>query len=318
MSLPLLYVRGIEMEKQIGIKGSRIKDKNKERIMAYLYILPSLLTFVVFMFWPLVRTIYLSFFSWNMIKPNKEFVGLDNYIELFTDPLSYKVMGNTLFYIIILLIINFIAPYILSFVLSAIITRAKGFYKSVIFLPSVISLVVGSILYLWILNPISGPAALIGKFFGLTMPIWSKTEGLVIVVISLITSWKIFGYNFIVLLAGVTGVSSEVIEAAKLDKVPMHKIFLDIVLPMSSATGIYVFIMTIVQGLQYVFTPIKVITQGGPDNASSNAIYNAYQEAFILFRTGNASAFAIVTLVLFIVLLFLEFKFVEKGVHYEN
>ncbi len=290
----------------------------KDKIKPHLFILPSLLVFAIFMFWPLIRTFYLSFFSWNMVKPTKEFVGLDNYIQIFTDPTTYKIMGNTLIYIIILLVLNFVAPYILSFILSIVIKRGKGFYKSVIFLPSVISLVVGSILYLFILNPISGPAAIIAKFFGLTLPVWSKTEGLVIVILSLITSWKIFGYNFIVVLAGVSGVSSEVIEAARLDNVPMWKIFKDIILPMSSATGIYVLIMTIVQGLQYVFTPIKVITQGGPDNASSNAIYNAYQEAFVLYKTGTASAFAIITMVLFIALLVLEFKYVEKGVYYEN
>lgn len=299
-------------------KGMGLNYSSRQKFIAYLFILPSLLVFAVFMFWPLIRTIYLSFFSWNMIRPTKTFVGFGNYIDLFKDPLTYKVMGNTVFYIIILLILNCAAPYILSFILSSVIKRGKGFYKSVIFLPSVISLVVGSILYLWILNPISGPAAVIAKLFGLTLPIWSKTDGLVIVVLSLITAWKIFGYNFIVVLAGVSGISSEVIEAAKLDKVPMHKIFLDIVLPMSSATGVYVFVMTIVQGLQYVFTPIKVITQGGPNNASSNAIYNAYQEAFVLYRTGNASAFAIVTMALFVALLILEFKYVERRVYYEN
>lgn len=299
-------------------KKESIGSKESQKIIAYVFILPSLLAFAVFMFWPLLRTIYLSFFSWNMIRPEKDFVGLDNYIALFKDPLTYKVMGNTMLYIIILLILNCAAPYVLSFILSIVIEKGKGFYKSVIFLPSVISLVVGSILYLWILNPISGPAAIIAKLFGITLPIWSKTDGLVILVISLITTWKIFGYNFIVVLAGVSGVSKEIIEAAKIDKVPMYRIFFDIVLPMSSATGIYVFIMTIVQGLQYVFTPIKVITQGGPDNASSNAIYNAYQEAFVLYRTGNASAFAIITMVLFTVLLILEFKYVERGVYYEN
>lgn len=293
-------------------------SKIKEKLAPHLLILPSILAFALFMFWPLIRTIYLSFFSWNMVKPTKTFVGLSNYIEIFNDPLTYKIMGNTFLYIIILLLINFVAPYILSFILSVVITKAKGFYKSVIFLPSVISLVVGSILYLWILNPISGPAAVIAKWFGITLPIWTKTEGLVVVILSLITSWKIFGYNFIVVLAGVSGVSSEVIEAAKLDNIPMHKIFIDIIIPMSSATGIYVLIMTIVQGLQYVFTPIKVITQGGPNYASSNAIYNVYQEAFVLYKTGTASAFAIITMALFVVLLILEFKYVEKGVHYEN
>lgn len=299
-------------------KEKLINYNTRQRIIAYLFILPAFISFIVFMLWPLLKTIYLSFFSWNMIKPTKIFVGFDNYIALFKDPLTYKVMGNTLLYIFILLVLNFIAPYLLSFILSIVIKKGKGFYKSVIFLPSVISLVVGSILYLWILNPISGPLSIIAKTFGITIPIWSKTEGFVIVVLSIITTWKIFGYNFIVVLAGVSGVSSEVIEAAKLDNVPMHRIFLDIVLPMSSATGVYVFVMTIVQGLQYVFTPIKVITQGGPDNGSSNAIYNAYQEAFVLYRTGTASAFAILTMVLFVALLILEFKFVERGVYYEN
>lgn len=295
-----------------------IKENKLKKYIPHLFLLPSILAFTVFMFWPVLRTIYLSFFSWNMIKPTKDFIGLENYINLLSDPNTYKIMGNTFTYIVILLLINFVLPYLLAFILSNLIKKGQGFYKGAFFLPNVISLVVGSVLYLWILNPISGPAAIIANNMGLTMPIWSKTEGLVIVVLSLITSWKIFGYNFIVILAGVSGVSAEVIEAAKIDNVPMWRIFKDIVLPMSSATGIYVFIMTIVQGLQQVFTPIKVITQGGPNYGSSNAIYNVYQEAFVLYDTGMASAFSIVTMILFITLLVLEFKFVEKGVYYEN
>ncbi|WP_312561987.1 sugar ABC transporter permease [Anaerospora sp.] len=290
----------------------------KNSLMAYGLILPSLLVFAVFMFYPLLYTIYLSFFDWNMIKPVKTFVGWGNYIALLQDPLTYKVMTNTLAYIVILLMLNCAAPYALAFILSFVIKRRQGFYKSAFFLPSVISLVVGSILYLWILNPISGPVAIIAKALGISVPIWSKTQGLVIVVLSIITTWKVFGYNFIVIYGGVAGVPSEVIEAARIDNVPLHRIFFDIVLPMSSATGVYIFIMTIVQGLQYVFTPIKVITQGGPDNASSNAIYNVYQEAFTLYHTGYASAFAVVTMALFVVLLIAEFKYVEKGVYYEN
>ena len=194
----------------------------------------------------------------------------------------------------------------------------KNFLKAVFFLPSVISLVVGSILYTWILNPISGPVAIVAGWVGLKLPFWSKTEGWVIAVLCIITTWKTFGYNFINILAGVSGVSMEVIEAARLENVPMWKIFKDIVVPMSSATGIYVFITTIVQGLQYVFTPIKVVTQGGPNYASSNLIYMSYHEAFTLYKTGTSSAVSVMTMALFIILLVLEFRFVEKGVYYEN
>ena len=273
------------------------KETKKQTILGYLFLIPSLAVFAVFMFYPLLYTFYLSFFEWNMVKPVKKFVGLNNYIAVFRDPNTFKILGNTLAYILVLLVLNFVLPYILSFILSAVIRHGKSFYKAVFFLPSVISLVVGSILYTWILNPISGPVAIILGKFGIQMPFWSKTDGWVIAVLCIITTWKTFGYNFINILAGVSGVSQEVIEAARLDQVPMWKIFL---------------------GLQYVFTPIKVITQGGPNYASSNLIYASYHEAFTLYRTGTSSAISILTMLLFIVLLLLEFKFVEKGVYYEN
>lgn len=294
------------------------KQEKKQTVLGYVFLLPSLAVFAVFMFYPLFYTVYLSFFEWNMLKPVKKFVGLANYAAVLGDPNTWKIFGNTALYIVILLAFNFVAPYILSYFLSFVVKKGKSFYKAVFFLPSVISLVVGSVLYIWILNPISGPVAIIAGWFGLKLPIWSKTDGWVIAVLSLITSWKVFGYNFINILAGVSGVSQEVVEAARLDRVPNWRIFRDIVVPMSSATGIYVFVTTIVQGLQYVFTPIKVITQGGPNYASSNLIYLSYHEAFTLYRTGTSSAVSVMTMAVFVLLLLLEFRFVEKGVYYEN
>lgn len=294
------------------------REGKKQTVLGYVFLLPSLVAFAVFMFYPVFYTFYLSFFEWNMVKPVKKFVGLSNYIHVLQDPNTWKIFVNTVIYILILLLLNFVMSYILSFILTFVVNRFQAFYKAVFFLPSVISLVVGSILYTWILNPISGPIALIAGKFGLSLPFWSKTEGWVIAVLCIITTWKSFGYNFINILAGVSGVSREMIEAARLENVPMWRIFKDIVVPMSSATGIYVFITTIVQGLQYVFTPIKVVTQGGPNYASSNMIYMSYHEAFTLYRTGTSAAVSMLTMALFIVLLILEFRFVEKGVYYEN
>jgi len=294
------------------------KTKNKNTIISMAFILPSFLMFCIFMFYPLIRTIYLSFFDWNLISPNKKFVGFDNYINLFKDPITFKVLNNTFLYIVILLVINFIVPYILAYILHSQIKNRKNLFKSTIFLPSVISLVVGSMLYLWMLNPVSGPVGIIAKMIGIEVPNWTKTEGLVIVVLSLITSWKVFGYNFIILYAGIMGVNQDVIETAIIDNIPSWKIFKDIILPMSSASGIYVFIITVVQGLQYVFIPIKVLTQGGPDYASSNLTYQSYHEAFTLYRVGSSSAFSVLTLIIFGLLLYLEYKYVEVGAYYEN
>ena len=285
---------------------------------ATLLILPSIIFLGLFVLWPMIYTLYLSFFDWNMIAPKKNFVGLENYIAILTDFNTYKVLMNTFLYIVILLILNLVVPYIFAFVLHLVIRKSKDLFKTAFFLPSFISLVVGSILATFILNPVSGPVAILARYIGLTIPNWTQTQGLVIFGISLIVTWKVFGYNFIMLYAAISGISSEVIEAAKLDNIPSWRILKDLVIPMSSSTGIYILIMTIVTGLQYVYTPVKVVTQGGPDSGSSNLIYESYHQAFNVFSTGSSAAFSILTLLLFVLLLLLQFWFVERGVHYEN
>lgn len=280
--------------------------------------MPAALAFLIFVIGPFLYTFYLSFFDWNMISPDMKFVGIDNYVRVLTDPVFYKVLKNTLAYIFILLLTTFLFPYILSYLLSLVIKKFKGFYRSAFFLPSVISMVIGSVLFTWILNPLSGPVAIILSKFGFGLPNWTRSEGWIILVISLITTWKAFGYNFIVLLGGIYGVDESVVEAARLEGAGNFRIFVDIVVPMSSATGVFVLITSIVQGLQYVFTPIKVISQGGPNYASANLIYQSYHEAFTLYRTGTSSAMSMITMIIFIVLLIIEFKIVERGVYYEN
>lgn len=290
----------------------------KKNLKAYLYIMPAALAFLIFVIGPFLYTLYLSFFDWNMISPDMKFVGIDNYVRVLTDPVFYKVLKNTLAYILILLFTTFLFPYILSYLLSLVIKKFKGFYRSAFFLPSVISMVIGSVLFTWILNPLSGPVAIILSKFGFGLPNWTRSEGWIILVISLITTWKAFGYNFIVLLGGIYGVDESAVEAARLEGAGNFRIFVDIVVPMSSATGVFVLITSIVQGLQYVFTPIKVISQGGPNYASANLIYQSYHEAFTLYRTGTSSAMSMITMIIFIVLLIIEFKIVERGVYYEN
>ena len=289
----------------------------KENYMIALLV-PAISIFTTFVFWPIVRTVYLSFFDWNMISRNKKFVLLDNYTSILTDSVIYKSLGNTFLYIIFLGIFNFILPYIFAYALALLISRLKSFYRAMIFFPSIISLVVASLVFLWLFNPMSGPISKVYELFGIESPFWLKTNGLVILLVSIITAWKIFGYNLILLLAGVLEVPSELIESAKIDKLSNLQIFIYIVLPMTSSTALYVLIMTVVYGLQQVFVPINVLTQGGPNNGSTNLVYNIYQYAFTFFQTGRASALAIITTLFFFVLISLKIKILEKGVYYEN
>lgn len=291
---------------------------NANNRQAGLFLAPACAIFLIFFYWPLLQDLWLSFHSWNMISPNMKYVGWQNYFQLFSGAELGKILLNTLLYIILLLILNFVLPYLLSFVLGHCLTRGGSFYRSALFAPSTLSLAVASILFLWIFNPLAGPLSLILGNIGVQSPRWFKETGLVIVAISTIIGWKVFGYNLIVLLAAMVDVPKELIEAAKLENASKWQIFRHIIIPLTSPTALYVFIITIVFGLQYVLVPVNMLTQGGPNQDSSNLVYIVYQYAFVFFQTGKAAAFAVLTMIAYALFLGLKTLVLNKQVHYEN
>ena len=291
---------------------------SKTSFQATLYLLPAGLLFLVFFYWPLLQNAYLSLFSWNMVSPNMKFVGAENFSVIFASPELWKILLNTVLFVVIMLVLNFVLPYIYSFILGHVVTRWSSFYRSALFLPSTLSLAVASILFLWIYNPLAGPLQIILSWFSLESPRWFKEDYLVIFAICTIIGWKVFGYNMIVMLAAMVAVPKELIEAAKLENASNWTIFRKIILPMTSSTAIYVFTITVVFGLQYVLVPVNMLTQGGPDQGSSNLVYIIYQYAFTFFQTGRSAAYAVITMVCYLLFLFVKNKYLEKKVYYEN
>ena len=291
-------------------------EKNKWH--AFLFLLPSIFFFVVFSYWPLLQNLDLSFFSWNMVSPNMTFVGIENYTAVLGSEELIKILANTVVFVAIMLVLNFVLPYLFSFVLGHLIERGKGFYRSTLFMPATLSLAVASILFLWIYNPLAGPLSIVLSWFDLESPRWFKENWLVIFAICTIIGWKVFGYNLIVMLAAMLAVPKGMIEAAKLENASNWQIFKQIIVPMTSSTAIYVFTITVVFGLQYVLVPVNMLTQGGPDQGSSNLVYIIYQYAFVFFQTGKSAAFAIITMICYIAFLLFRTKYLEKKVYYEN
>ena len=291
---------------------------SKNSFQAALYLLPVGLLFLVFFYWPLLQNAYLSLFSWNMVSPNMKFVGAENFSVIFASPELWKILLNTVLFVVIMLVLNFVLPYIYSFILGHVVTRWSSFYRSALFLPSTLSLAVASILFLWIYNPLAGPLQIILSWFSLESPRWFKEDYLVIFAICTVIGWKVFGYNMIVMLAAMVAVPKELIEAAKLENASNWTIFRKIILPMTSSTAIYVFTITVVFGLQYVLVPVNMLTQGGPDQGSSNLVYIIYQYAFTFFQTGRSAAYAVITMVCYLLFLFVKNKYLEKKVYYEN
>ncbi len=291
----------------------------KKPIFNFLFLFPALSIFGAFIFYPICKTFYLSFFQWNMISKRMRFIRFDNYLDIFGDPTIYKSLGNTFIYIILLIIFNFVLPYVIAYILAFLVSKLSNFYRTMFFFPSIISLVVASLTFIWVFNPLVGPISKVYSFLNITTPIfWLKTNGLVIILITIITAWKFFGYNLILLLSAILEIPQDLIESAKLDNLSNIKIFTHIVIPMTSSTSLYILVMTVVYGLQQVFVPINVLTQGGPNNGSTNLVYSIYQYAFTFFQTGKASALSIITMLFFFILISLKIKILERGVYYEN
>ena len=290
----------------------------KAKMPALLFLLPAAVVFVIFFYWPLAQNLYLSFFQWNMVSPNMKFVGFSNYLEVLSSAELFKIMANTILFVVVLLILNFLLPYFYSYILGHLVKKYNFFYRSALFLPSTISLAVASIIFLWIYNPLAGPLSIILGSIGIESPRWFKEDILVIIALSSIIGWKVFGYNLIVMLAAMVAVPKEMIEAAKLENASDWLIFKKIILPMTSPTAVYVFTITVVFGLQYVLVPVNMLTQGGPDQGSSNLVYIVYQYGFIFFQTGKAAAFAMLTMVAYGAFLLFKSKYLDKRIHYEN
>lgn len=300
----------------VFLKGEVIMNRLSGK--GYAFFLPSVLIFFVFYYWPLLVNLGLSFFSWNMVSAKAKFVGIRNYIVIIQSPEFYQVVGNTILFIVFLLVFNFILPYFYSYMIAHMLKYGKTIYRSLLFLPSLLSLAVASIIFLWIYNPMAGPVNEIVKMFGGTSPRWFKEPYIVLFSISSIIGWKVFGYNMILLLAAMVSVPREIIEAARLENASDWIIFKKIILPQTSSSAMYVFVITVVFGLQYVMVPVNMLTQGGPDQGSANLVYAIYQYAFVFYQTGKSAAYAMITMMLFTLFLGWRSRVADKKVYYEN
>lgn len=289
------------------------------KIKPYLYLAPVVIPIAVFVYYPLVKSVEISFLSWNMVSPNRKWVGLDNYEYLLTSSEFWKSAWNTGLYTILLLLLLLVAPFFVAYAVTQVRGKLQSFYKSAIFVPTVLSLAVSSIVFLWLFNPISGSVNNLLGLIGLPSVNWLSDPSWALISIVIITSWKTFGYHFILLLSGILSVPQDIVEAARIDGVNSSLgLIRRIYIPLSSGTLMFVFVITVVLGIQWSFVPIQMLTNGGPDQSTTHLVYTVYQYAFQFFRSGLASAVSVLTFLVFSGLIIFQAFVMERRVHYEN
>lgn len=284
------------------------------RFLPYFYTMPAIALFLLFFIYPIFYIIYLSFMSWNLMSPTKEFVGLDNYKELFQNNEFWQVFSNTLTYTVMTVLISLI----LSLLCALWLNRkgwATSFLQGAIFSPYIISLVSISLLWMWMMDPQYGLLNWLFSLVGIPPSKWLADTGSALNSLVLVNVWKILGYNTLVFIAGLQSIPKEIYEAAVIDRASWWTKLTRITIPMLSPTLFFLLIVNTINSF-HVFDNVQIMTQGGPVNSTNMFVYYIYQYGFDFFKIGYASAAGVILIMLVAIFTIIHFKFLAKRVHY--
>ena len=279
------------------------------------YLGPSLILFAAFVFIPLAQSIFLSFFNTRATGVATTFAGLDHYIELLTSPAFRTGLLATTLFAVYTVPIGIALGLVLAVMLNQRL-RGINVFRTMMSSTIAISAAVGALIWLLLLNPSLGLLNYILSLVGVPGPDWLIQPTTAIIAVSMTTIWLTLGTNIIVLLAGLQGVPEEIYEAARLDGARGLRMFTRITMPMVSPSLFFLLVVDTIAVLQ-AFTQIHLLTRGGPVDATRVLVYSIYQDAFQNFQFGYASAQAVILLLLVMALTLIQFRFVERRVHYQ-
>lgn len=283
---------------------------NSKTFMGVVFILPALIGTLIFIIIPVVFSFGLSFVEWDLLNPVK-FVGLNNYINIFSDPLFGRILLNTFVYAISTSIFAVIIPLILACILNSKI-RGSEFFKTAYFLPFVTPMIVVAIIWQWIFDPNIGA---MNQFLHLHIN-WLYDTNFAMPAVIIVSVWKLIGYNMVIFLAGLSALNQSLFEAARIDGANHFDTFRFVTVPLLSPTIFFVVIITCISSFQ-VFDLIYMMTQGGPLDSTNVLVYAVYKNAFEYFKVGYASALAYVLFAIILALTLIQWSLRKKMVYNE-
>ncbi|ROQ59148.1 multiple sugar transport system permease protein [Streptomyces sp. 840.1] len=266
---------------------SRRGSGARKQFTAWLFLVPTLLVFGLFAWWPIVRSLLLSFQRTNLVEP-AVWVGLDNFRTLFDDPLLGTAVGNTLFFVVLGLLIGFPAPLILAAIMSTV-RRGAGVYRFLVYLPVVIPPVVAILLWKWFYDPGSGLFNNVLGKVGLGPYAWLESSDSAMLSLVLEATWAGMGGAVLIYLAAMVGIPGELYEAAEVDGAGIWRRIWHVMLPqLRSVIGLLLLVQLI--NTVQVFTEPYVFTGGGPENSTLTVLLLIFRYAFQDGEYGQAAA----------------------------
>jgi sn-glycerol 3-phosphate transport system permease protein len=289
----------------------------KAAIEGYLYLAPTLIVLIIFVFVPVFTSFTLSL---NRIAPfggRQIFVGLGNYTRLLADPDYWNSFRVTILFILGTVPTGLFLAVLLAVALSYPLKRLSGLHRLLIFVPVVISSAVAGVLFKWLYHPVVGYLNYWLSVVGIEGPNWLADKQWALVAVIVATIWKEFGFNVIITLAGVQNIDNSFYDAAKVDGANAWHRIRYITLPLLSPTLFFLLIINIIHSFE-AFGQIHVLTQGGPGQATMNLVYSIFFDAFVgTPQRGIASAQAYLLALMVIVMSYAQFSGLGKKVHYQ-
>jgi multiple sugar transport system permease protein/sn-glycerol 3-phosphate transport system permease protein len=275
---------------------------------------PNLVLLAIFSFWPLIQNLTLSFADWDMISPDKRFVGLENWISVLGGSRFWQIALNTATFTVGSVGLTLLLGLGLALLLNQKLRFRNG-ARTVLFTPTVLSGAAVAIVWYFIFDSNWGILKTALGFVGLPSPRWVVDSHWAMPAVIIVYVWKTVGYAAVIFLAGLQGIPKELYEAARVDGANAWQRLRAVTLPGLAPITFFLLVTTLLLSFQ-AFDIINVMTHGGPVIATTTLLYEYYNESFVGFHAGNAAVYAIVLFVLMLILTMIQLRYVERRVTY--
>lgn len=296
------------MEKASG------KATLKDNVRAWLLLLPGLIFLFLFTYVPVWQTTHLSFFEANLAVKEPQFAGLANYQELAGDEVFWKVLGNTVWFVVGTVPFSMALALMMAIFVNRVF-RLNRWFRVFFFYPAVIPAIAVANIWLFIYTPEYGLLSRFLQILHIPDMNWLGTASTVLPATIVMAVWKEAGLYMVFYLAGLQNISRDLYEAAKLDGATSWSLFRNITFPLLMPSTLFIFILASINAFKLV-DHLVIMTQGGPDNESNLLLYYIYQTAFAFWDQGKAATLTVILVVMLLLLASVQFFGLDKKIHY--
>lgn len=278
---------------------------------AYLFLAPAMTAIFVFFFLPVLAALVMSFTDFDIYSlgdmSRARFIGFSNYLNLFQNPLFWKALGNTAYFVVVGVPLSIMTSMLVALALNSKLTRFKSLFRFSYFLPVVTTLVAVAVIWRYIYHPRFGLANYLLNLIGIKPVDWLGNPHWAMPALIIMAVWKGFGYNMIIFVAGLQNIPETLYEAARLDGANGWQEFRNVTIPMLSQTTGFITITTLIGYCQFFAEPY-VMTDGGPLNSTLSIVLLMYKEGFKFWRMGYSAAIAFILFGIILILTIVQLR----------